>query len=560
MPIPCTTSSCVEPAVVNPALPGVIPTLPSDGLASPAEVVASFDCLLSNLGEDAAPEGNDPEETTTAPMPLTAEQLALMAIMVTPAPAPLPPPVFTSSDCPEKTATFTLAGNENRSLSEILASGVATLEYRVTEGTVPLTPVSKASIEATPAEGIAANPVISGQASLPPSKATSVGEKPGLNQAASLLAEPKAAPSVAMPLREMPMRNSAPALQQTVPAANSSGYPAAPSKPLENSVIGVSEPSLPTASLAPSTFSPDSTLVPLARTLPSDVPAQANAGEAPSAMAGIPLVSPATVLSASVQSLAPTNPGVKGGTGRAEKTAGSSREIRSSGEKTLNRSDKNALLSIGGDEVDKRANELGTAAANWGGTVSSPTHNPSPSIAFEMSAPVLANHRSAFSITPEIDKTGNSRAAGLVHEIHAIADGLWAVERNSVEVKFNFGEQERLSVRVEYRDGTVQATFQTESPTLRDAIAREWQAQSASSEQRSYRMADPVFSGGQTGSFLGGDASRQQRSPEQQPQPMPFERFTTGPLMRSAGGTTASLAPAATPRPSSVPGHLRALV
>ena len=37
------------------------------------------------------------------------------------------------------------------------------------------------------------------------------------------------------------------------------------------------------------------------------------------------------------------------------------------------------------------------------------------------------------------------------------------MERNSVEVKFNFSEQERLSVKVEYRDGTVQATFRSDS-------------------------------------------------------------------------------------------------
>lgn len=107
------------------------------------------------------------------------------------------------------------------------------------------------------------------------------------------------------------------------------------------------------------------------------------------------------------------------------------------------------------------------------------------------------------------------QAAQIVSEIRDIADGLWAVDRNSVEVRFHFSEHERLSVKVEYRDGVVQTTFRTDSPALRDTIAREWQIQVASaSDSRPYRVADPVFNtppADARGFSLGGDSSRQQR-------------------------------------------------
>jgi hypothetical protein len=112
-----------------------------------------------------------------------------------------------------------------------------------------------------------------------------------------------------------------------------------------------------------------------------------------------------------------------------------------------------------------------------------------------------------------------SQAAQMVREIHEIADKVASIERNSVEVKFHFGENERLSVRVEYRDGAVQATFHTNSTALREALAREWQTQAvAASEPRQYRLADPIFvspaanASASQGFSAGGDASRQQQA------------------------------------------------
>jgi len=86
------------------------------------------------------------------------------------------------------------------------------------------------------------------------------------------------------------------------------------------------------------------------------------------------------------------------------------------------------------------------------------------------------------------------QAPRLVHEIREIAERISTIDRNTVEVRFDFSESDRLSVRVEYRDGTVHTTFKTYSHQLRDAISHEWLAQSVSAESRPYRLAEPTFS------------------------------------------------------------------
>jgi len=100
----------------------------------------------------------------------------------------------------------------------------------------------------------------------------------------------------------------------------------------------------------------------------------------------------------------------------------------------------------------------------------------------------------------ETSSASSVQAPRLVQEIRAIADRISTIDRNTVEVRFDFNESDRLSVRVEYRDGTVHTTFRTNSEPLREAIAREWQVQAVTAgpaEPRSYRVAEPVFSSNQ---------------------------------------------------------------
>ncbi|MBL9208582.1 MAG: hypothetical protein JNN01_26095 [Opitutaceae bacterium] len=106
-----------------------------------------------------------------------------------------------------------------------------------------------------------------------------------------------------------------------------------------------------------------------------------------------------------------------------------------------------------------------------------------------------------------------------VRDVIDAADKLWATDRPSVNFKLNLDDV-GVAVRVEYREGEVTATFQTDSPELRERLAAAWQVHVAStSDQKPYRVADPVFtapaspsSGGMPGGqdfSSGGDTARQ---------------------------------------------------
>ncbi len=69
-------------------------------------------------------------------------------------------------------------------------------------------------------------------------------------------------------------------------------------------------------------------------------------------------------------------------------------------------------------------------------------------------------------------------------------------ERHSVNLSFAMGDT-ALDVRVELRDNTIHATFHTESPELRKALASQWQAVTGAGDtgERALRLAAPVFTG-----------------------------------------------------------------
>lgn len=85
----------------------------------------------------------------------------------------------------------------------------------------------------------------------------------------------------------------------------------------------------------------------------------------------------------------------------------------------------------------------------------------------------------------------------------------------SVQLRLKFGGED-LSVRVELRDGAVHTDFRTDSPALREAISREWQAVAAASPAHLQRFLDPVFS--PSSATTSTDAGTQHHASHRQPQ------------------------------------------
>lgn len=199
---------------------------------------------------------------------------------------------------------------------------------------------------------------------------------------------------------------------------------------------------------------------------------------------------------------------------------------------------------------------VGTSAANWG-------VNMNPQRSTDDSFNVAAAQTFAGFASPSAAQAPDaasalapaaaSHAAELVHEIREIADGMWAIDRNSVEVRFKFDNDEGLAVRVEYRDGTVKATFRTDSEQLRELIAREWQSQVAGADSRAYRMADPIFEARPANAdSLSSDAGGSRQQSQGQPRSADQAGFSTHFSLsneRSGSATTLGTSPATDVRP-----------
>ena len=325
--------------------------------------------------------------------------------------------------------------------------------------------------------------------------------------------------------------------------------PAPQPPPASPAPAPVASATLPATSVTPDAVKPTA----VANVIATEAPASAAAATPVSPDRILSALPAAQSVAASVQPTlgdAATKPASKA---TAEKNAApgvfTSSEV-SSGVKASGVLLENKFLNVDGESVKSSSRAVGTSVANWGVPMKSDSHNPLDSGAAHAGsvfASALRSEASPFPTEPAAT-TSAPQAAQIVREIRDIADGLWAVERNSVEVRFNFSETERLSVRVEYKNGVVQTTFRTDSPELRDTIAREWQSQIASTDARPYRVADPVFNtpaADARGFSLGGDPSRQQqqRQAEQSATPATFAAsFGRGP----AAGSSLS-APAANP-------------
>ncbi len=255
-----------------------------------------------------------------------------------------------------------------------------------------------------------------------------------------------------------------------------------------------------------------------------------------------------------------------------EKTAASFEiptDSASSGVLPLVSNFKNKILSSDNKDVTEVSAKVGTDVANWGDSMKSPVaKTPAADVSIAgLAAPVAFRADSVAPAMPAAKPETGAPVAALqmVREIRDIADGLWAVERNSVEVRFRTGDGEPLSVRVEYKDGVVSTTFRTASPELRDTLAREWQAQiGVSADARPYRVADPVFNTptqDERSSFADSDASgrqQQARHDEAADRPGAHSPSFGSRVTRSASADTASPSGRVYARPDTAL-HLHAL-
>lgn len=152
---------------------------------------------------------------------------------------------------------------------------------------------------------------------------------------------------------------------------------------------------------------------------------------------------------------------------------------------------------------------------------------PVPTVITEPAALVSAAHRS-------------------VEAVLSAADRLGAEGQHTVNLQFSLAGAD-LAVRVQLRDGSVHATFRTDSSELRSALAHEWQAVSAETPDHPLRLAEPVFAA-RDGSGFGspaGDGAAQQREPGARPAPESPAAGASRPASRPVAALAGEPVPAA---------------
>ena len=166
-------------------------------------------------------------------------------------------------------------------------------------------------------------------------------------------------------------------------------------------------------------------------------------------------------------------------------------------------------------------------------------------------APQPASHTDQPVAVPATPAQVSAAAHRAVDAVLASTDRFTPVTQSSVDLQLSVGDAP-LSVRVEIRAGVVHATFRTDSPELRTALAQEWQAAGhQQSADQSLRLAPAVFASsdrasGDAGSALAGQNFSQGRDQSSRSAP---EFFSAG-SARSQLSAAVTAEPAASPAPS----------
>jgi hypothetical protein len=164
------------------------------------------------------------------------------------------------------------------------------------------------------------------------------------------------------------------------------------------------------------------------------------------------------------------------------------------------------IQSASGKQVTDTSQPVGTAVAKVTATMP-----PTATLERPASATPL------FAVTPQAPSSGSpaqqqpaqaeatGTAKGAVEAAMTAAEMLNSgAAPGAMNFQFTMGDAD-LNLRVELRNGSVQATFSTDSPQLRSDLANEWQSSASGNSQSSLHLAQPVFTG------AGGSASGQQQ-------------------------------------------------
>lgn len=231
-----------------------------------------------------------------------------------------------------------------------------------------------------------------------------------------------------------------------------------------------------------------------------------------------------------------------------EKFAAEYQRFSDTAARDLKSADKKSLTTEATSVADATA-PLGINAAKPEIQMSAFAPNASSSSAVADAGSVVAaehGHIEAFA-QPDLSDTHAEVAQAARRSVAsaiAVAEHFGTGDKRAVTLQFSVSGVD-LGVRVELRDSGIHTTFRTDSPELRNALAREWQAVTSTQlPDRSSRMADPVFASASSGSSTQGDAGSadQRGAHSREGQRFPEEFAALRGNLRSRSAATAAVA------------------
>jgi hypothetical protein len=192
------------------------------------------------------------------------------------------------------------------------------------------------------------------------------------------------------------------------------------------------------------------------------------------------------------------------------------------------------FLSNGDKQVTDSSESVGTPVAKVTSampTLNNPERNSTAQVPFQV-ASVAAPTTGASSTQAPAQAEVTGSAKGAVEAAMTAAEMLTSgAAQNSMNMQFSMGGAD-LNLRVEMRNGEVQATFTTNSAQLRSDLAHVWQTTAAGNSQSSLHQIQPVFTASGSGSTLSSGEYAQQQGRGQNAGSEP--RFST------SGGSSSS--------------------
>lgn len=182
-------------------------------------------------------------------------------------------------------------------------------------------------------------------------------------------------------------------------------------------------------------------------------------------------------------------------------------------------------------------------------------HRPAPAAVFDhapdatFTVNAMADRPADFTTSALLAPEAAVATQRAVEAVLTAADRVAASGNQAVNLQFSVGGAD-LTVRVELKDDAVHATFRTDSPELRNALAHEWQTvNGGDTGDRATRLASPVFTSHSSpaantsdstnlSSFSGGESSSRQR--ESGARRTSDESFEVAAARARARGTRAS--------------------